>query len=176
VDERDAELNRNPAPLAGGTGPKESLLFAMKDLSQLNCVVNDGFENWQAEYAAHRIATFPIGPNKIPLVKHHSRFGLVGSAKIARRFADASAIGFMGGPRSGITVLDVDTNDERVFADALNRHGPTPVVVRTGSGNLAWGLCAARLSQEAGAVQSRSTGALQRAQGGERAEQHILYR
>ena len=31
-------------------------------------------------------------------------------------------------------MLDVDTADERVLTDALNRHGQTPVVVRTGSG------------------------------------------
>ena len=31
-------------------------------------------------------------------------------------------------------MLDVDTTDERVLADAMNRHGQTPIVVRTGSG------------------------------------------
>jgi len=29
----------------------------------------------------------------------------------------------------------VDTPDERVLADALGRHGPTPLVIRSGSGN-----------------------------------------
>ena len=31
-------------------------------------------------------------------------------------------------------MLDVDTPDEKVLADAMNWHGQTPVVVRTGSG------------------------------------------
>src|SRR5262249_51689002 len=61
--------------------------------------------------------------------------GLVGSSKIAGKFGHAPAIGFMCGKRNGITVLDVDTTDERVLADAVNRHGQTPVVVRTGSGH-----------------------------------------
>jgi hypothetical protein len=36
--------------------------------------------------------------------------------------------------RNGITVLDVDSTDERILADAVNKHGHTPIVVRTGSG------------------------------------------
>jgi hypothetical protein len=40
----------------------------------------------------------------------------------------------MCGERSRVTVLDIDTSDERVLADALNRHGPTPIIVRTASG------------------------------------------
>ena len=31
-------------------------------------------------------------------------------------------------------MLDVDTTDERVLSDAMNRHGQTPIVVRSGSG------------------------------------------
>jgi hypothetical protein len=45
----------------------------------------------------------------------------------------------MCGRRSGITVLDVDCKDERVLADALDRHGKTRIVARSGSGNFqAW--------------------------------------
>jgi Bifunctional DNA primase/polymerase, N-terminal/Primase C terminal 1 (PriCT-1) len=41
--------------------------------------------------------------------------------------------------RNRITALDVDTADERVFADALTRHGDTPIKVRTASGKFhAW--------------------------------------
>jgi hypothetical protein len=43
-------------------------------------------------------------------------------------------LGFMTSERNGITVLDVDSTDDRVFADALNRHGDTPVKVQTASG------------------------------------------
>jgi len=52
----------------------------------------------------------------------------VSSAKIASRFADATAIGFMCGKRSGVTVLDIDTKDEGILADAVNRHGKTPII------------------------------------------------
>ena len=99
----------------------------------------NNFLDWQADYAAHGIATFPVGPDKKPMVKHYGRFGLVGSAKIADRFGDAGAIGFMCGKRSGVTVLDVDTKDERILADAVGRHGKTPIIACSGSGNFqAW--------------------------------------
>src|SRR5262249_38483303 len=82
---------------------------------------------------------FPVDANKRPMVSRYSKFGLVGSAKIANKFPDAPAIGFMCGQRSGITVLDVDSKDERVLADALDRHGKTDVIARSGSGNYqAW--------------------------------------
>ena len=64
---------------------------------------------------------------------------MVGSAKIASKFGHAPAIGFMCGKRNGITVLDVDCKDERILADALDRHGKTSVIARSGSGNFqAW--------------------------------------
>ena len=100
------------------------------------------FRDWQPLYAAHGIPTFPveIGPNvKKPMVSNYGRFGLPASTEIARKIPDASAIGFMVGRRTGLTILDVDTADERVLADALDRYGPTPVIVRSGSGNFqAW--------------------------------------
>ncbi len=40
----------------------------------------------------------------------------------------------MCGQRSRITVLDVDSKDERILADALGRHGKRAVIARTGSG------------------------------------------
>jgi hypothetical protein len=93
------------------------------------------FLNWQPSYAEHGIATFPVGDDKRPMVKRYDRFGLPGSAEIASKFPDAPAIGFMCGSRSRITVLDIDCKDERVLADALDRHGQTPIIVRSGSGN-----------------------------------------
>jgi hypothetical protein len=68
------------------------------------------------------------------LVKNPQKFGRNASAAISGRYQDASAFGYYCGGRNGITVLDVDTPDESVLADAMNRHGQTPVVVRTGSG------------------------------------------
>jgi hypothetical protein len=110
----------------------------MRDLTHSNYAVND-FREWQADYAAHGIATFPVGPDKKPMVKHYGRFGLVGSTKIAERFAGAPGIGLMCGSRNRLTVLDVDSKDERVLADAVDRHGKTAIVIRTGSGNFqAW--------------------------------------
>jgi hypothetical protein len=110
----------------------------MKDLTQTNCVVNS-FDKWQSDYAAHGVATFPVDANKRPMVSRYNKFGLAGSAKIASKFGHAPAIGFMCGRRSGVTVLDVDTTDERVLADAVDRHGNTPVIARSGSGHFqAW--------------------------------------
>jgi Bifunctional DNA primase/polymerase, N-terminal/Primase C terminal 1 (PriCT-1) len=110
----------------------------VEDLSQSNCDVNS-FGRWQADYAAHGVATFPVDANKRPMVSQYNRFGLDGSGKIAGKFANAPAIGFMCGRRSGVTVLDVDTTDERVLADAVDRHGKTPIIARSGSGHFqAW--------------------------------------
>jgi len=89
------------------------------------------FQTSQAQYAAHRIATFPVGMNKRPAVRGYPRIGLRASRELA---VEAPALGFMCGERSGITVLDVDTTEEQVLADALGRHGATPIVVRTASG------------------------------------------
>jgi hypothetical protein len=85
-------------------------------------------------YAEHHIATFPVGGDKVPAISSYQNVGLPGSAKIASKFRDAPAIGFMCGRRSRIAVCDVDTVDEVVLADALNRHGPTPLIARTASG------------------------------------------
>ena len=93
------------------------------------------FRDWQPQYAAHGIATFPVGPGKKPLVSHYARFGLRASAKIAQKFSAATAIGFLLGKRSRLTVLDIDSPKDRDLADALDRHGPTPIIVRSGSGN-----------------------------------------
>jgi bifunctional DNA primase/polymerase-like protein len=96
------------------------------------------FRNWQPTYAAHGIATFPVRVShdgKVPMVKHYAKFGLRGSSEITRKFPDATALGFMAGQRTGITVVDVDTPDQRVLIDALDRHGTTPVIVRSGRGH-----------------------------------------
>ena len=92
------------------------------------------FPTAQPQYAAHGIATFPVGVNKRPSVRGYPRIGLRASTELASKFADAPGLGFMCGARSRVTVLDVDTSDERLVADALSRHGPTPIVVRTASG------------------------------------------
>src|SRR5262249_46021104 len=73
---------------------------------------------------------------KRPAVANYGKVGLPGSAELAskRQFADTDAFGFMTGPRSKITVLDVDTGDEKILANALDHHGQTALVIRSGSG------------------------------------------
>ena len=92
------------------------------------------FSEWQPIYAERGITLIPCGDNKVPLVKNPQKFGPSASREIANKFSDASAFGYYCGRRNGITVLDVDSTDERVLSDAMNRHGRTPIVVRTGSG------------------------------------------
>jgi len=95
------------------------------------------FARWQPRYAEHGVALVPcemVDGRKKPLVKHPERFGCRGSAEIAIKFPDASVFGFYAGEGSRITVLDVNVPDERVLRDALDRHGPTPFIVRTASG------------------------------------------
>ena len=108
---------------------------------------NGGFGRWQPKYAAYGIATFPVNfvpkpdgrVDKVPAVRNYQRFGLKASKAIAQRFADARGIGFMTGPRSKVTVGDIDVADEKVLADFLDRHGRTPVIARTASGKFhAW--------------------------------------
>lgn len=68
------------------------------------------------------------------MVSNYDKFGLPASKEVARKFPDATAIGFMAGRRTKLTILDVDIADDRVLADALDRHGPTPVIAQTASG------------------------------------------
>lgn len=96
------------------------------------------FGEFQRAYAARGVATFPViieQGEKRPAIKHYSKIGMRGSEQLALRFGDHDALGFMCGQRSGVTVLDVDATDKSVLADALTRHGDTPLVVRSGSGN-----------------------------------------
>jgi hypothetical protein len=92
------------------------------------------FAAWQPRYAAHGIATFPV-LDKRPAVNGYLKLGVEVSRRLAEKFADSDGIGFALGRRSMITVLDVDTQDKRVLAAALDRHGHTPIIVRSGSGN-----------------------------------------
>jgi hypothetical protein len=89
----------------------------------------------QPRYAAVGIPTFPVDSHgKKPMVSNYAKFGLRGSAELARKFGTATGIGFMAGERSRISVVDIDTRNETVLVDALDRHGQTPIIARTGSG------------------------------------------
>ena len=92
------------------------------------------FSQYQPIYAEHGIATIPCDLQKRPLVRQPQKFGVDASAKIAIRFPDAQAFGYYAGARNGISVLDVDTANENILAAAIDRHGSSPIIVRTGSG------------------------------------------
>jgi hypothetical protein len=91
------------------------------------------FAEWQPRYAEAGIATFPVR-EKRPAVKGYLQAGLKASGQFALKFPDEDAFGFAC-RRNKITVLDVDTPDERLLCDALNEFGPTPIIIRSGSGN-----------------------------------------
>jgi len=92
------------------------------------------YPTWQPIYASQGIATFPLRENKVPAIRNFLRVGMKGSGQLAAKFLECDTLGFATGPRSKITVLDIDTADENILADAIDRHGKTPVVVRTASG------------------------------------------
>jgi Bifunctional DNA primase/polymerase, N-terminal/Primase C terminal 1 (PriCT-1) len=89
----------------------------------------------QAAYSKHNVPLFPVrigaDGSKQPMIRNYQRIGGAASAKLTKQFGGAPAFGFLCGERSKITVLDVDTDDERVLADALTRHGKSPVIIRT---------------------------------------------
>ena len=94
------------------------------------------FRDWQGAYAEHNTPTFPVrfvDGDKRPMIGGYAKLGLKGSRALADKFPDADSFGFMV-RKARVTILDVDTNDERVLADALDRHGQTPLLVRTQSG------------------------------------------
>ena len=92
------------------------------------------FSEWQPHYAERHIATFPVNADKKPAIRRWNQITLKGSSRLADRFHEANAFGFQLGPRSQITALDVDSPDEAILAGALNCHGDTPFIVRTGGG------------------------------------------
>lgn len=95
------------------------------------------FAAWQPRYAEAGIATFPVR-NKRPAVKGYLKLGKTLSSELVAKFPDDEQFGFACKP-NGITVLDIDAPDEKLLCDALSEFGPTPVIIRSGSGNYqAW--------------------------------------
>ena len=95
------------------------------------------FADWQPVYAEHGVATFPVTIDengKRPSVRGYLKAGKRASSEWTSKFGDSDALGFALRPNR-ITVLDVDTPDENFFADALDRHGPSPLIMRSYSGN-----------------------------------------
>jgi hypothetical protein len=98
------------------------------------------FAAWQPQYAERGIPTFPVNiKKKKPLVTGYLDLDLSDSRNLIAKFPAAEAFGFAVGPRTGITILDIDSSDESELSDALARHGRSKIIVRTGSGNFhAW--------------------------------------
>ncbi|GGE24873.1 hypothetical protein GCM10011390_50380 [Aureimonas endophytica] len=95
------------------------------------------FSEWQPQYAERGIATFPVyidGKDKRPAIKRWQNIGRPGSRKLAEKFTDCNAFG-INVKANGFTVLDVDTPDERVLADAISEFGDSPIIIQSGSGN-----------------------------------------
>jgi hypothetical protein len=97
---------------------------------------NNVFGQWQPRYKTIGIATFPV-INKKPCVKKYNKLGLNGSTALRSKFHDANALGFMCGPKSGVTIIDVDSSDAADLEKAVQLFGRAVVVWRTGSGNYA---------------------------------------
>jgi hypothetical protein len=112
--------------------------------------IHSGFVIWQHVYADYGIPTFPVEigeDEKKPLVRGYLKVWPDLSTKWAQQFPFAPTFGLVLGPKkwrtnrhgktlppaSGIAELDVDSRDERFLADALIRHGYTPIVIRTAS-------------------------------------------
>jgi len=94
------------------------------------------FAHWQPRYAEHGIPTFPVR-NKKPLVKRFLETSPAASKAYASKFPTAEAFGFPYGPKSEITVLDIDSKNPRHVDEAASIFGRSPVLWRTGSGNFA---------------------------------------
>jgi hypothetical protein len=98
-------------------------------------MVEGAFARFQPHYEACGIAIYPLdGGTKRPAIRRYDRIGTEVSRDLVRRFSTSDAFGFAAGSRSGITVIDIDSDDRRLVTDIQARFGETPVQVRTPSG------------------------------------------
>ena len=99
-------------------------------------MAGDGiFAKFQPRYAEQNVITFPVRPDKKPAIKNWQRVGLEGSAKLAEKFSEVDTFGFPLGPRSGVTILDVDTTaTERLARGAITLRGSHPSLWKSGGG------------------------------------------
>jgi primase-like protein len=56
-------------------------------------------------------------------------------SQLAIKFADADAFGFQCGKTNRITLIDIDSRDERIVGEAIKLFGESPILWRTGRGN-----------------------------------------
>ena len=92
------------------------------------------FADIQTAYAAHRVATYPLSLDKTPAVKAAQPHQGAIRPKLISRFPDATAGGFCAGARNKLTVVDIDSTDDRLVDEIQARFGATPLHVRTPSG------------------------------------------
>jgi hypothetical protein len=92
------------------------------------------FMDLQRAYAEHRIATYPLTEDKTPAIRGYDRVGAKGSLQLAMKFPQALAAGFVAGRRNRLTVVDIDSPDDRLVDEIQGRFGITPFQVRTPSG------------------------------------------
>jgi hypothetical protein len=99
------------------------------------------FTEWQAEYAARGLPTFPINPiadggkTKRPSVPGYTNVTLDLSRQYAFKFTKAKGIACMAGARNRLLLIDVDARGadaDRLAADAQCRYGRSRFITRTG--------------------------------------------
>mgnify|MGYP001807486539 CR=1 FL=1 len=88
----------------------------------------------QAAYAAHGVSTYPLAESKTPAITNWQRVGAAASAQLAMKFAAATSAGFNAGLRNKVTVVDIDSTDEKLVDEIEARYGVTPLHVVTPSG------------------------------------------
>jgi Bifunctional DNA primase/polymerase, N-terminal/Primase C terminal 1 (PriCT-1) len=92
------------------------------------------FADLQRAYAEHRVATYPLTESKRPAIRGYDRVGPKGSQQLAMKFPTATACGFVAGHRNRLTIVDIDSPDDRLCDEIQDRFGPTPLQVLTPSG------------------------------------------
>jgi hypothetical protein len=97
-------------------------------------MVGGGYPALQAAYERHGVAIYPLGKDKSPAVRGYARVGVNAARQLATKFVDATAGGFIAGNRNRLTIVDVDSSDDRLTVEIERRFGRSPLVVVTPSG------------------------------------------
>lgn len=92
------------------------------------------FQSLQAAYKKRGVAVCPVGSDKLPAIRHYRKIGPSASPQLALNFAAIEAAGVCASRRNRITVVDIDSSDDRLMAKVEARFGVTPFRVRTPSG------------------------------------------
>jgi hypothetical protein len=92
------------------------------------------FVSLQRAYAEHSISVYPLTAEKMPAIRGYDRVGAKGSHQLAMKFPEGLAAGFLAGRRNRLTVVDIDSLDDRLVDEIQARFGTTPFQVRTPSG------------------------------------------